>query len=107
MKTNKFWNTCPKQLEYFPNKVCSLGKKSLTEVNPSCAWYINSEEDFFCFWKWLRRISNKEGGFHPLHQHQVAALLKWSTTKTHQTFKEALDKIKDCQELQDLEELYF
>ena len=108
MKKNSFWNTCPKTLEYFPEKICDIGKlgaESKKEPKSGCPWFINSEEDNFCFWTWVRRNSNKEGSFEPLLQHQMSTLMGVSGTKIHFVLKEALSNLKDSKNFKILEEL--
>lgn len=107
MKKRNFWSSCPKKYEFFPTKPCSFGRLGVDQTKGSgCKWFINSEPDHYCFWKWLRRKSNKQGGFEPLLQHQVADLLNCSSTKAHIIYKEAVEKIKHFEEFDDLKELF-
>lgn len=99
--TNKstFWSTCPRKLDYFPEASCFLGKASSQNKTEDCAWHINSEQDHYCFWTWTRRVSNKDGFFEPLLQHEMSDLLGISSTKIHAIFKETVEKIKHSEDL--------
>lgn len=109
MKRN-FWNACPRQLEFFPETSCPLGKVGTESKGDShnvpCVWYVNSQPDHYCFWKWLRRTSNADGSFPPLLQHQISSLLKMSSTKINESYKSALSELKEHEEYQQLKELY-
>ncbi len=72
----------------------------------SCDWYINSEVDNYCFWTWLRRVSNADGIMHPLPQHEISALLGYSSSKIHAAYKEGLEKLKDFPEFAELEAIF-
>lgn len=108
MKKQTFWNACPRKLEYFPEVKCVLGKTSAeTKGDPAarssgCAWYVNSPDDFYCFWKWLRRQSNSEGAFRPLYQHEVCKLLKCSSSKAGDLFKAAVARMENLEEYEEL-----
>ena len=99
---NNFWSACPKNLEYFPQDPCSLGKKG----SDSCIWFINSEEDSFCFWAWVRRNSNESGGFDPLTQQEIAKLLNLTSVKIQNIFRETLLEIENSNEFDKLKELF-
>lgn len=104
-----FWSTCPIRKGYFPDTPCLLGKESNPEKEHSlsnCAWGINSEEDNYCFWKWIRRNSTEDGFMDPLLQHEMSDLLGISGAKIYSIFREALEKIKDFPEYEDLEDLF-
>jgi hypothetical protein len=101
-----FWLCCPRQLQYLPETACHLGKISAETRREECAWYVNSEQDHYCFWRWIRRVSDKDGFMEPLLQSEISALLGLSNSKINQHFNEALEKIKDLPEFEDLQELF-
>lgn len=103
-----FWNSCPQKLGYFPETACPLGKYSAEtkDTEKGCPWYVNSEQDNYCFWKWVRRVSNEEGFMEPLLQHEISELLCMSTTKIHASFKEALEIIQEYEEFEDLRDYF-
>jgi len=105
LKKRNFWNSCPKKLDYFPEASCPLGKagaETKGDHKKGCAWYINSFEDHYCFWTWLRRVSNDEGSFEPLLQHQMSKLMGVSGTKIHFILKEAMENLQKSKEFEDL-----
>ncbi len=71
-----------------------------------CPWFVNSAEDQFCFWTWARRVSDKDGFMEPLLQHEMATLLNSSGAKLHAAYKEALDKMKELPEYDDLRDIF-
>lgn len=105
---NNFWSTCPLKSGYFPSAPCALGKYSAEtkDVEKGCPWYINSSEDNYCFWKWVRRVSNEDGFMEPLLQHEITTLLNYSGTKVHSAYREALEKLRQFPEFEDLEEVF-
>lgn len=107
-KTN-FWTTCPRKLGYHPESTCPLGKEGASSARAEekgCSWYINSPEDNYCFWTWIRRVSNKEGFMEPLLQHEVSEKLNMSNSKILVSYKEAMLALKNLEEYQDLKELF-
>lgn len=92
----------------FPESSCPFGKLAVESKSPEegCAWYINSEVDHYCFWKWVRRVSDSEGFMEPMLQHEISELLGYSSTKIHAIFKEAVDKLKTFEEFEDLKEAF-
>jgi hypothetical protein len=107
-----FWKDCPRQLEFYPETACPLGKQAveikgdLAKKEEFCTWYINSEEDHYCFWVWLKRVSNKDGFFEPLLVQQMAKLLKCSSNKFQIVFKNAFASLEDLEEFQELKSYY-
>lgn len=102
-----FWNTCPLKLGYFPESECELGRQAVnTKGDAGCPWYINSQQDHYCFWTWVRRVSDSEGFMDPLLQHEIAEFLGCSGSKLNQTYKEALEKLKTLPEFEDLKVLF-
>lgn len=75
------------------------------DVEKGCHWYVNSEEDNYCFWKWVRRVSNEDGFMDPLLQSQMTHLLGISSSKIHASYKEAIEKIKEFDEFEDLKDI--
>lgn len=112
MASRNFWNSCPRKLEYFIEVPCPLGRlgahntKNSSEITNRCNWFINSEEDFYCFWKWIRKVSDKDGNFKPLLQHEITTLLNCSSTKANINFKNALQNLKNTEEFEKLKEYF-
>ena len=106
---NNFWSGCPRKLEHFPEASCPLGKlgsETKGDQNTACSWYINSPEDFFCFWKWARRRSDMLGCMEPLSQNEITELLGFSGSKINQTIKDSIEQLEKAPEFQDLKTLY-
>jgi len=105
---NTFWNSCPRKLGYFPDSVCPLGKISAEtrDAEKGCPWFVNSEQDHYCFWTFIRRVSDKDGFMEPLLQHEMATLLNSSGAKLHASYKEAVEKMKALPEFEDLKNLF-
>ena len=103
-----FWNTCPLRAGFFPDKPCALGKASVEDKNSksSCEWHINSPEDNFCFWAWVRRNSDAEGIMAPLPQHAIRTLLNLSPSKINLIYKEALEKMQKFPEYEELRDVF-
>lgn len=108
LSKRNFWNSCPLRAGFFPDKACSLGKAVVDTKDHSkgCEWYINSERDNYCFWTWVRRVSDAEGFMEPLLQHEMSELLGTSSTKIHSMYKETLQKIRQFPEYQDLQDIF-
>lgn len=103
-----FWNQCPRHLDFLPETACPLGKISADTGEPDkgCPWFINSAQDNYCFWKWMRRVSDKEGFMEPLMQHEISEFLCHSSTKIHAIYKEAIIKIQEHPEYEELKLLF-
>ena len=102
---NNFWKSCPRKLEYFPDKPCHLGipdKDSKSSKEPECPWWINSETHNYCFWSFVRNKSDIDGSMKELVQSDLAKLFKWSSAKTHQYLQEAIQELKESFENHDL-----
>lgn len=107
--SNSFWKSCPRKLQFFPDSGCPLGRISAAETKDTengCPWSVNSEQDNFCFWTWVRRLSDKDGFMEPLLQHEMATLLNSSGAKLHVSYKEALENMKTLPEYEDLKSLF-
>lgn len=90
-----FWNTCPLKAESLPETPCETGRESCKKLEQHpCPWAIDSAEDNFCFWVWLRRRSDADGNMQPLKQDDCAKLLNWSSTRVHFTTKAAIQSVK-------------
>lgn len=103
-----FWNQCPRRLSAYPDKPCTLGKTSVEakDSDKSCEWYINSEVDRYCFWTWMRRVSDSNGVMEPLTQQEIGALLGYSSSKIHTTYKEGMEKLRALPDFAALEALF-
>lgn len=107
-----FWNTCPLNLDSYPKSPCPLGKKSAGDSSSSkgshlgCQWFVNSEEDHYCFWSWIRRNSSADGSLPFISQQEMAILLNCSISKLNQEFKEAMLELKKSKHFKDLEEYF-
>lgn len=93
-----FWNTCHLKAELLPKTACLEGKPIIGKPDgmlkaPNCAWWINSAEHQYCFWKLVRERSNKDGEMPELMQYDIAKLFGWSNAKSHLIFKEAMDEL--------------
>lgn len=111
-KKNKcFFSECPRQLEYYPTEPCHMGKpkygpKGNVPVDPECEWWINSEEDNYCWWTYLKRNTHPDGSMTPMMQSEIAKLFGCSCTKIHFILKQALHKLKDSGNLETFVEYY-
>lgn len=97
VKSHNFWNTCPRKLELMPEKPCAIGARSVcasSAEKEECPWGVNSKKHNYCFWKWLAANSSVDGFMEAKKQDEVAALLKWSSTKVHFTCRSAIQNIK-------------
>ncbi len=96
---NNFWKTCPRVLEFLPESPCMKGKPVISSKSkrvqdePSCAWWINSKEYKYCFWKYVHAKSSPDGVMPELVQSDLAQLFGWSNTKTHFVLKEAIEEL--------------
>ena len=110
-ESKTFWSTCPRQLEYLPEQECSEGKpqtakkSSRVATEGACAWWINSAEHNYCFWKYIHDKSTPEGAMPELVQTDLAKLFGWSNTKTHFAIKEALKELVDALNTYDAQDL--
>ena len=91
---NNFWNCCPLKNKLLPKEDCLEGKPTLEDgkivSEPPCAWWINTQKDHYCFWKFVKRVSKADGSMPEMSQAELSKLLGWSNTKTHFVLKEAL-----------------
>lgn len=94
---NNFWNCCPLQRDTLPKEDCSEGKPAIEKNKivgePSCKWWVNSKQDKYCFWKYVKRVSKADGSMPELSQAELSKLLGWSNTKTHFVLKEAMSEL--------------
>lgn len=93
--SNNFFNTCILNKEYLPEKECPEGVLRVKSRNiKGCMWFINSEEDKYCFWKWVQRKSDSEGEMTPIPNKEIPELLKLPVTKSSQLLAEAIENFK-------------
>lgn len=101
-ETNNFWRVCPRLLQYLPESACGKGKPQTNASNgkiqeePECPWWINSEKHHFCFWRYLKDMSDVDGVMQELTQAEVAQLFGWSNTKTHFMIKQAEQELTEA-----------
>lgn len=105
--SNNFWRCCPLAREYLPEGPCPEGQPSSnkSQEEPKCAWWINSAEHNFCFWKYVKDKSDSDGVMKALVQSELAALFGWSNTKTHFMLKTAMVELEAAFKLHGAEEL--
>lgn len=92
-----YWNTI--KADFFPTKprpesIPKLNSKKQVIDPPKDPWWVNSKEDHYCFWTFLKRHSGPDGRFEPLMQSEIASYLGYSNSKIHFLVKEALDELK-------------
>lgn len=97
-KKSNFWNTCPRKLDYLPEEHCPAGipeksKDKRIIKPPTCAWWVNSPDHNYCFWKYVRDKSSPDGSMKELVQSDLAKLFGWSSAKTQTMMKEAMDEL--------------
>jgi hypothetical protein len=106
LSKRNFWNTCPLKLSYFPESSCDLGKHASAEnAFASCEWSINSPEDHYCFWTYVRKRSTSDGLMDPVSQVELAKLMNLPQLKMTQATKEALDALKSLKAIENFEAL--
>lgn len=89
-----FWNSCPRQLQYFPEAECHLGAATGKNLPQGCPWGINSPEHNHCFWAYIRAVSDAEGGFNGHSIQAISKLLGIPQNKLTPMLKEILEKIE-------------
>lgn len=107
---NNYWNTCGKDKEFLPTSPC---KDSVPTINdegrviqePKNPWWINSEKDHYCFWKYIHEKSQPDGSMEPLLQSEIADLFGCSSTKVHFMLREAMQNLMKNTHLKELESL--
>ena len=99
---------CPRQLKEMPEKFCPLAVmrlrairtagRELTEeeenASPGCPWAINSQMANYCFFKYIDEFASSQ----TLSDVEVAALNCLSVETVKKIEKEAMNKIKNCEE---------
>lgn len=112
---NNFWRCCPLSNEYLPETTCPEGSPNIVKgkivEEPRCAWWLNSANHNFCFWRYIKDKSDSDGMMRELVQSELAALFGWSNTKTHFMLKQAMTELIEAMRvygakdlLQDLED---
>lgn len=98
--SNNFWRCCPLQNEYLPESACPEGSPKLVrgkvQDEPRCAWWINSADHSYCFWRLVKDKSDKDGVMRELVQSELAELFGWSNTKTHFMLKQAMVELTEA-----------
>lgn len=99
-EVNNFWRCCPISKEYLPETTCPEGSpvisKGRVQEEPKCAWWINSAEHNYCFWRYLKDKSDSDGVMKELVQTELAALFGWSNTKMHFMLKQAITELTEA-----------
>ena len=72
---------------------------------PECPWWIDSEKDNYCFWRYLQNNSLPDGKMDSQLQNEIADKFACSSTKIHFILKEAVEKLKDSEYLDVLSDL--
>lgn len=106
-----YWNTAGAGKEYFPaepraNSVPTLNKAGRVITEPEDEWWINSKEDHYCFWEYVRKNSQPDGTMEPLLQSEIAELFGCSSTKVHFMLKEAMDRLTTDENMQILQDMF-
>ena len=107
---------CPRKLETHPTEWCPLAVlrlkavrnagKELTEAEeanlPGCPWAVNHQLANYCFFKWSKDYS----GDKPLSDIEIASLNNVSVDTVKKTEKEALVKIRESTQFNEIQEQY-
>lgn len=97
---------CPLELAQVPTSPCDEGKPILDDKNRlgeegKCPWWISSQSDCYCFWRYVLNHSDGYGEMPECSQQMMAKLLAVSATKIHFDTKDALlSLIEKCKEQQ-------
>jgi len=92
--SSNFWNCCPLQKDLTPDSECSEGKPSQEEyAQGKCNWWLNSNKDHYCFWKYIKRMSSSDGSMPTASQAELSKLLNIPNTKVPLILKEAVDSL--------------
>lgn len=106
-----YWNTAGKNREYFPDfprpeSIPTLNKQGRVVTEPADEWWINSKEHQFCFWTYVREMSQIDGTMEPLLQSEIAKLFGCSSTKVHFMLKEAMERLMSQDNMKILQDLW-
>lgn len=97
---NNFWKCCPLSKEYLPETVCPEGSPKISKdkviEEPRCAWWLNSADHNYCFWRYVKDKSDTDGMMKELVQSELAFLFGWSNTKTHFMLKQAITELTEA-----------
>lgn len=104
-ESSNFWNTCPRELEYFPEKICSKAISQKEDEEPECPWWVNSQDHHNCFWTYIRNKSSNDGFMEELSQSDISKLFGWSSVKTQTMMNEAMDALVQVLETYDLSDI--
>jgi hypothetical protein len=107
IEARNFWNTCPRKLENLPCEACSLGKQSSeapTEELEICSWSVTDTESHYCFWVWIHNQSLPNGKMDLTQQQHIAKLLGEKSSDIHFCIKEAVQKLRDNENIDILKE---
>jgi hypothetical protein len=106
-----YWNTVGKDKEFFPEtprveSIPTLNKQGRVLDEPKDEWWINSLENQYCFWSYIKSKSHVDGTMEPLLQSEIADLFGCSSTKVHFMLKEAMDKLMSEDNMKILQDLF-
>lgn len=110
--SSKMDERCPRRLTNMPDSFCPLAVqrlrairtvgKELTEEEESklggCCWAVNSQTANYCFFKYIDEFASNQ----TLSDVEVAALNCLSVETVKKVEKEAMNKIKNCEEFANL-----
>jgi hypothetical protein len=74
-------------------EACPNKQASPSSLKHKVPCFINSREDCYCFWKYLKRVSDPEGFIAPLENHKIAELLHIPKDSVDSILKESLEKL--------------
>lgn len=88
-----------------------MGKPEFTSKGnilkePDCEWWINSPQDNYCFWSYIKRESFEDGTMRPLKQSEIAKFFGCSSTKIYFILKGAIEKLKTGGDVELLTQFY-
>lgn len=103
---------CPRQLKEMPDSFCPLAVNRLRAIRtagrelseeeenslPGCCWAVNSQTANYCFFKYVDELASEQ----TLSDVEVAALNCLSVETVKKIEKEAMAKIKNCDEFANL-----
>lgn len=103
---------CPRKLDSMPESFCPLAVMRLRAIRtagkelseeeenalPGCCWAVNSQTANYCFFKYIDEFASNQ----TLSDIEVAALNCLSVETVKKIEKEAMVKIKNCEEFSNL-----
>jgi hypothetical protein len=109
-KSKKFCDACPRKLSQPPDTPCPMAlesiyllqtsPKTVNEDNLPCPWYINSAEDGYCFFNYVKKIDQD-----PISDKDICRLLLIDQQTLEKTFQSAIQKLKNLKDSTEITEL--